>query len=118
MVTPIDDITAACLRAAGHDLDDVLPARHELQVRRAANLHTGGTIEDVTARLHPALADAAIRAAAAIDIPVAGIDLMVPSPERPEHVFIEVNEQPGLANHEPQPTAARYLDLLFPATAT
>jgi hypothetical protein len=29
-------------------------------------------------------------------------------------VFIEANERPGLANHEPQPTAQRFIDLLFP----
>jgi hypothetical protein len=29
-------------------------------------------------------------------------------------VFIEANERPGLANHEPQPTAARFVDFLFP----
>jgi GNAT-family acetyltransferase (TIGR03103 family) len=117
MVTPLDDITAACVQAAGHDLDDVLPEGVRLEVRRTANLHTGGTIEDLTERLHPTLAEAAVRGAAAVGLPVAGIDLMVPSPEGPEHVFIEVNEQPGLANHEPQPTAQRYLDLLFPGTS-
>ncbi|MCW3045035.1 MAG: Glutathione synthase, partial [Actinobacteria bacterium] len=37
--------------------------------------------------------------------------------ESPGHVVIEANEQPGLANHEPRPTAARFVDLLFPATA-
>lgn len=117
MVTPLDDITEASVRAAGHDLDDVLDEGEEVQVRRTANLHTGGTIHDMTPCLHPTLAEAAIRGTAAIGLPVAGIDLMVTSPEAPEHVFIEVNEQPGLANHEPQPTAQRYLDLLFPATA-
>mgnify|MGYP003139001188 CR=1 FL=1 len=116
MVTPLDDITASSVRAAGHTLDDVLDEGVALEVRRTANLHTGGTIQDMTPCLHPTLADAAIRAAAALDLPVAGIDLMAPSPEGPEHVCIEVNEQPGLANHEPQPTAPRYLDLLFPAT--
>ena len=30
-----------------------------LAVRRTANLHTGGTLEDVTAQLHPELVDAA-----------------------------------------------------------
>jgi D-alanine-D-alanine ligase-like ATP-grasp enzyme len=83
-------------------------------VRKTANLHTGGTIEDVTGETHPELIRAAIRAARAIDIPVTGIDLMVKSPRRPDYVFIEANERPGLANHEPQPTAERFLDLLFP----
>lgn len=117
MVTPIDDITEAAVRSRGHGLDDVLPEGEVLAVRRTANLHTGGTIEDVTDDLHPALAEAAIRAADAIGLPVAGVDLMVEDPEQPAHVFIEVNEQPGLANHEPRPTAPRFVDLLFPETA-
>jgi len=29
-----------------------------------------------------------------------------------------VNERPGLANHEPQPTAERFIDLLFPQTVS
>jgi D-alanine-D-alanine ligase-like ATP-grasp enzyme len=86
-------------------------------VRRTANLHTGGTIHDVTDRLHPALAVAAVAVAWAIDIPVIGVDLVVEAADRPDFVVIEANEQPGLANHEPQPTAERFVDLLFPETA-
>ena len=85
-------------------------------VRRTANLHTGGTIDDVTDRLHPAIAEAAVRASRAIGIPVTGLDFLVPDVEGAEHVFIEANERPGLANHEPQPVAARFVDLLFPET--
>lgn len=115
---PVDDTTVATVRAAGFAMDDVLPDGVALRVRRTANLHTGGTIHDVTASLHPALAAAAVAASRAIDIPVTGLDLIVPSPSAPEYVVIEANERPGLANHEPQPTAARFVDLLFPATRT
>ena len=62
----------------------------------------------------PAGVAAAIAAARAIDIPVVGIDFIVQSPAEPDYVFIEANERPGLANHEPQPTAERFIDLLFP----
>jgi GNAT-family acetyltransferase (TIGR03103 family) len=113
---PLDETTIETVRAAGHELDDVLPDGLELRVRRTANLHTGGTIHDVTAELHPALAEAAVTASRALDIPVTGIDLIVPDVAGPDYVFIEANERPGLANHEPQPTAERFVDLLFPAT--
>lgn len=113
---PLDETTIETVRGAGHELDDVLPDGMELQVRRTANLHTGGTIHDVTAELHPVLAEAAITASKALDIPVTGIDLIVPDIAGPDYVFIEANERPGLANHEPQPTAERFVDLLFPAT--
>jgi len=85
-----------------------------IPVRKTANLHTGGTIHDVTGETHPVLIDAAIAAARAIEIPVTGIDLMVKSPREADYIFIEANERPGLANHEPQPTAERFVDLLFP----
>ncbi|MDP2731976.1 MAG: N-acetylglutaminylglutamine synthetase, partial [Hoeflea sp.] len=86
----------------------------EVAVRKTANLHTGGTIHDVTDIVDSTLVDAAIAAARAIDIPVTGIDLMVKSPRQPDYAIIEANERPGLANHEPQPTAERFIDLLFP----
>ena len=92
------------------------PHGERMRVRRTANLHTGGTIEDVTDRLHPEIADAAVRAAAALGIPVTGLDFLVPDVEGPDYVFIEANERPGLANHEPQPTVERFVDLLFPET--
>jgi GNAT-family acetyltransferase (TIGR03103 family) len=113
---PTDEVTTRTVQAAGYEMDDVLEAGVELAVRRTANLHTGGTIHDVTARLHPALVAAAERASEVLDIPVVGLDLLVADVERPEHVFIEGNERPGLANHEPQPTAERFVDLLFPST--
>ncbi|MCZ2810987.1 N-acetylglutaminylglutamine synthetase [Modestobacter sp. VKM Ac-2979] len=113
---PLDDATAEVVADAGHTLDDVLPRGERLRVRRTANLHTGGTIDDVTDRLHPDIAAAAVRASRAIGIPVTGLDFMVPDVEGPQHVFIEANERPGLANHEPQPTVARFVDLLFPET--
>ncbi|MEV2237126.1 N-acetylglutaminylglutamine synthetase [Micromonospora sp. NPDC049891] len=113
---PLDDMTRDVVTEAGYQLHDVLPEGQLLAVRRTANLHTGGTIHDVTGELHPSIAEACVAASRAIDIPVTGLDLLVPAPDQPEHVFIEANERPGLANHEPQPTAERFVDLLFPGT--
>ena len=114
---PLDSVTEDTVREAGWEMDDVLPANERLVVRRTANLHTGGTIVDVTDDLNPLLAKVAVDAADAIGIPVTGIDLMVPSVDGEEYVFIEANERPGLANHEPRPTAQAFVDLLFPRTA-
>lgn len=111
---PKDAETLRTLHAAGVDYDSVLPAGQRLAVRKTANLHTGGSLDDVTDILHPALADAAVKAARALDIPVVGLDLLVPAADQPEYVFIEANERAGLANHQPQPTAERFIDLLFP----
>ena len=113
---PIDDVTEATVAEAGWSFDDVLPEGQLLRVRRTANLHQGGTIHDVTAEVHPELCRVAVTAAEAIGIPVTGIDLLVPDVTKDEYVFIEANERPGLANHEPQPTAAAFIDYLFPTT--
>ncbi|MDH4565034.1 N-acetylglutaminylglutamine synthetase [Pseudomonas sp. BN411] len=113
---PLDGETERTLQAAGFAYEDVLPAGTRLAVRRTANLHTGGTLEDVTAILHPALAEASILAARTLEIPVVGLDLLVPAADQPDYVMIEANERVGLANHQPQPTAERFIDLLFPLT--
>jgi D-alanine-D-alanine ligase-like ATP-grasp enzyme len=113
---PVDAITAEVVAEAGYAMDDVPPAGPRIRVRRTANLHTGGTIEDVTDQLHPEIGAAAVRAAEALGIPVTGIDFLVPDVEGSEYVFIEANERPGLANHEPQPVVERFVDLLFPET--
>lgn len=111
---PLDAETERFLATEGFTLDSVPEKGLEITVRKTANLHTGGSIHDVTAIVHHRLVEAAVKAARAIDIPVVGIDFMVRSPCEEEYVFIEANERPGLANHEPQPTAERFLDLLFP----
>jgi GNAT-family acetyltransferase (TIGR03103 family) len=111
---PIDDETERVVKLEGYTLDDTLPKGTTIRVRKTANLHTGGTIHDVTPRLHPALRIAAERAANAINIPVVGVDFIVPAVDGEEYVIVEANERPGLANHEPQPTAERFIDLLFP----
>ncbi|HEX5659046.1 MAG TPA: hypothetical protein VFX59_17750 [Polyangiales bacterium] len=113
---PLDEETRRCVRDAGYELDDILPRGITVQVRRAANVHTGGTIHDVTDQVSTDLVEAACRAARALAIPVVGLDMIVPSLADDKYWIIEANERPGLANHEPQPTAPRFVDTLFPET--
>ncbi|MEQ8660842.1 MAG: N-acetylglutaminylglutamine synthetase [Gammaproteobacteria bacterium] len=114
---PLDAETERCLAASGYSFESVIPEGEHVEVRKTANLHTGGTINDVTSILHPRLVEAAVRAARRLDIPVVGLDFMVRAPDQPDYVIIEANERVGLANHEPQPTAERFIDLLFPLSA-
>ena len=114
---PTDAETLRCLADQGLDMESVPEDGQRAQVRKTANLHTGGTIHDVTAQLHPTLRSAAESAARALRIPVVGLDFLVPAPDQEDYVIIEANERPGLANHEPQPTAQRFVDLLFPYSA-
>ncbi|MGF1548975.1 MAG: N-acetylglutaminylglutamine synthetase [Sphingomonadaceae bacterium] len=111
---PLDAETERCVARAGYRMDEVPEEGAAFAVRKTANLHTGGTMRDVTERLHPRLVDAAIIISRVIDIPVVGVDFIISDPSEPDYVFIEANERPGLANHEPQPTAQAFIDLLFP----
>ncbi len=113
---PMDGETERCIHIAGYTMDDILPQDETVAVRKTANLHTGGTIHDVTDELHVSLRSAAVEAARVLDIPVVGFDFMVKDPAQPGYAIIEANERPGLANHEPQPTAEKFIDLLFPQT--
>ena len=113
---PLDGETERCLRDAGFGLDDEIPYGERITVRKTANLHTGATLHDVTARLSPELRAAALQAAEVLEIPVVGLDFLVQRADGEEYVIIEANERPGLANHEPQPTAEKLIDFLFPAT--
>lgn len=115
---PIDQQTEACLAEQQLTLDSVLDSGRVIQVRKTANLHTGGTIHDVTPQLHPKLVAAAEEAARQLEIPVVGLDFMVKDPSQEDYVIIEANERVGLANHEPRPTAQRFLDLLFPLSVS
>ena len=114
---PMDAETERCVAAAGYGFDDILDPGVSIDVRRTANLHTGGTLHDVTDQLGPEIAHAAVAAAKAIGIPVVGLDFIARSPDATDFVFIEANERPGLAHHEPQPVVERFIDLLFPQTA-
>jgi D-alanine-D-alanine ligase-like ATP-grasp enzyme len=71
---------------------------------------------DVTGRLHPDVAAAAVRAAAALGLPVAGLDLFVPDLDGPAHALVRADARPDLASHATRPVAARVVDLLFPET--
>ena len=113
---PFDEETKRCVETAGYSLDQILPKDKIMEVRKTANLHTGGTIHDVTSILHSNLREAAVKGAQALGISVVGFDFLVPSAEDDEYVIVEANERPGLANHEPQPTSEKFIDLLFPKT--
>ncbi|TVQ80743.1 MAG: N-acetylglutaminylglutamine synthetase [Bradymonadales bacterium] len=113
---PLDEETERCLRQAGWSYTDILPEAEELEVRKTANLHTGGSMIDVTDQISKDLKLAAEKAAKALFVPVVGLDFLIESVDSSDYVIVEANERPGLANHEPQPTAERFIDLLFPQT--
>ncbi len=115
---PVNKATGELLAEQGYMLSDQPPAGTKIQVCRLANFHSGGTITDVTPLVANQLRSLAEQAARTLNIPVVGLDFLVNDLEGDNYVIIEANERPGLANHEPQPTAERFIDYLFPETAT
>lgn len=107
-----DDAARAVLARLGYSADSV-PARGEVvQLRTTANLSSGGTAIDRTADIHPENAAICRRAALAIGLDVAGIDLLAPDISRSVREtgggIVEVNAAPGLRMHlEPSEGAPR-----------
>ena len=70
-------------------------------LRDNANLSTGGTAIDVTEQVHPSNSALAVRAARALGLNVAGVDLVAERIDRldPAATIIEVNASPGIRMH-------------------
>jgi cyanophycin synthetase len=125
----LDDVSLAHLRGQGYSTDSVLELGETVQLRRNANLSTGGTSRDVTDLVHPDVVRACVRAAAAVSLDVCGIDLRVrdiTAPMTPGHTdaaVIEVNASPGLRMHlypsegRSRDVAADIIEHVFPAGA-
>lgn len=96
----IDEEAVDLLRDARLSPDAVPAAGRFVRLRRAANVATGGTPVDVLARVHPDNARLAVRAAAALRLDLAGVDLLIPDIARSWHEtgagICEVNVQPNL----------------------
>jgi len=114
---PFDDQMHECLSEQGYALSDVIERDKTVLVRKAANVHSGGTITDISQQISPSIRFIAEQASQALNIPVVGLDFLMPDIAGTEYVIIEANERPGLANHEPAPVVERFVDLLFPSTA-
>ncbi|GAA4248837.1 cyanophycin synthetase [Dactylosporangium darangshiense] len=116
----IDEVAATLLGRQGLAAHDVPETGHIVWLRDNANLSTGGTSVDVTARVHPSVADLCRRVAGLVGLDIAGIDLRLPdiAEELPLDCggVIEVNAAPGLRMHlEQHDVGAAIVDALFPA---
>ncbi|WP_234733839.1 cyanophycin synthetase [Tellurirhabdus bombi] len=120
----IDDCTKHILIQNNLTLEAVLPAGQVLELKKTANLSTGGTAVDVTDLIHPEIAFMAERVARAVGLDICGIDLMAKdislSLKKSGATVIEVNASPGLRMHlAPTEGKARDVgqaiaDMLFP----
>ncbi|MSR59203.1 MAG: hypothetical protein EXS05_16430 [Planctomycetaceae bacterium] len=104
--------------------DSIPPSGAIVPLRRDVFFSRGGTIDDVTDRVHPITAEAAIDAARVVGLDVAGIDLIAVDISRPlakqEAAVLEVDAEPSIALHmapwcDPdRPVARAIIEMLFP----
>jgi cyanophycin synthetase len=119
----LDAIALAVLADQGLTPDSIPPAGTVVLIRRNANLSTGGTAIDVTERVHPAMAAAAVDAAKIVGLDIAGVDVVAQdishSLGEQGGVIVEVNAAPGLRMHlDPsvgvsRPVAEAIVDMLY-----
>jgi cyanophycin synthetase len=90
------------LQEGGLDGESVLDAGEWVRLRRAANVASGGTPVGVLDKVHPINRQLAERAARALRLDLAGIDLLIPDISRPwtetGAIICEVNAQPTIGN--------------------
>ncbi|HYD26501.1 cyanophycin synthetase [Brevundimonas sp.] len=116
------------LERQGLTTDSVPAAGQVVALRTTANLSSGGVAIDRTDDIHPDNAAIARRAALAIGLDVAGIDLLAPDISRSVREtgggIVEVNAAPGLRMHlapsegQPRDVAEPIIRMMFPRGST
>lgn len=100
MAIPVDQETIHRIRTQGLTMDSIGQPGQYIELRRNANLTTGGTTEEVGTAMHPYYADIAIKTLKALDLEFGGIDLITPDITQPAQCAVnEVNYNPGLRIH-------------------
>jgi cyanophycin synthetase len=120
----IDAVTLNVLRKNNLTVKSVPQKGQTIALRENGNLSTGGTATDCTDIIHPENAELAERAAKAIGIDIAGIDVVTDDISKSiletGGAIVEVNTAPGIRMHlypskgKPRNVAKDIVDLLFP----
>ncbi|MEN6390716.1 MAG: cyanophycin synthetase [Syntrophomonas sp.] len=120
----LDGPALELLSRSGLTPDDIPETGQVVPLRENRNLSTGGRARDCTGEMHASNQDLSVKAARAVGLEVAGVDLVCEDIARPlapqNGAVIEVNAAPGLRMHlypsegKPHNVAADIVDLLYP----
>ena len=114
----LDDEATAHMRKRGVDAQTVLPEGEVLQLRSAANIASGGTPVEVFAQAHPDNLALAVRAAQALRLDIAGVDLITPDITRSWRdaggAICEVNAAPNMGLIQSTPAYHKILESTVP----
>jgi len=124
----LDAMSLQVLKKAGYDESSILRKGVRVPLRYNGNLSTGGTARDCTEEVHPENAQLAVRAAKALGLDVAGVDITCADISEPltydNGAVIEVNAAPGLRMHlhptfgKPRNVAKDIIEHMFPEGAS
>ena len=123
----LDDQSDGLLAEQGYERGSVAREGETVYLRRIANTSAGGATADVTDQVHPENREIAERAAMAVGLDVAGVDVLVHDISQPMRaqggVVTEINSRPGIRKHlwptegPPRDVINPIVDMLFPAGA-
>ncbi|MGI9329986.1 MAG: cyanophycin synthetase family protein [Gammaproteobacteria bacterium] len=115
------------LAELGYTTETVPREGEEVFLRRNANTSDGGTAVDVTDQVHPDNVDISVRAALAMGLDIAGVDLLTTDISQSiweaGGAICEINSRPGLRKHmwpaqgQPRDVTGPIVDMLFPPGA-
>lgn len=127
-IIQLDPVAKNVLQKSGMTEESVPRKGQEVRLRDNGNLSTGGTAIDCTDMVHPDNANIAVRAANAIGIDIAGIDVVTEdiskSIVKTGGAVVEVNTAPGIRMHlypsagKPRNVAKDIIEYLFPDEAS
>ncbi len=120
-----DDVAQAVLAGQGQTLDSIPPAGIRVLLRRnPPYIKNGGNLADLTDRIHPSTIAHAVAAAQALQLRVAGLDVVAVDIARPleeqNGVVVEINAGPGLWLHmapwadSPRPIGEAIVASMYP----
>ncbi|MGB9809777.1 MAG: cyanophycin synthetase, partial [Caldanaerobacter sp.] len=99
----VDSVSKMVLQKQGLTLEDIPRKGRKVFLRENANLSTGGIAIDRTDEIHPHNIEIAVRAAKAIGLDIAGVDITMEDIRKPisevNGAIIEVNASPGIRMH-------------------
>lgn len=123
----LDDMSIQVLAKGGFNEKSIPAQGKRVLLRYNGNLSTGGTARDCTEEVHPYNARLAVKAAALLELDVAGIDITCEDISEPvtkdNGAVIEVNAAPGLRMHlyptegQSRNVAGNILELMYPGNS-